>query len=228
MNASAEARRVLAERELERRRCKADLTLLLDQMSMVDEKSGEKFQFHLNDPESGWYWQRTEAWDVMEANQVVLFLKARQLGLTWLCAARQLGRALTLPGTRHLVFRQREEDAFEIVGRQWDLLKSLPPHLRFGAKVLKPHRGFEREDVRPEGEIEFLHPDGRRSSIKALPPTGDAGHGDTVADVLVDEAARIKKLADVLKAVMATVGTVGEVYLVSTANGVSGDDEDDS
>lgn len=224
MDARAEARRILAERELERRRAKQDLTLLLDRMSMVDEKTGEVFRFHLNDPSSGWHWQRTEAWDVMEANQVVEFLKARQLGLTWLCAGRQLGKALTMPGTRHLVFRQREEDALEIVSRQWDLLRSLPPHLRYGVKVLKPHRGLERDDVRPEGEIELLHPDGRRSSIKALPPTGDAGHGDTVASVLIDEAARIKKLRDVLKAIMATVGTVGEVYLVSTANGVSNDE----
>lgn len=224
MNVAAEARRILAEHELERRRCKADLTLLLDHMSMVDEKTGEKFQFHLNDPESGWFWQRTEAWDVMQAARIVLFYKARQLGLTWLCAGRQLGKALTMPGTRHLVFRQREEDAIKIVDRQWDLFKSLPEHLRYGVKVLKPHGGLTRDDIRPEGEIEFLHPDGRVSSIKALPPTGDAGHGDTVATVLIDEAARVKKLPDVLKAVMATVGMIGEVYLVSTANGVSNEE----
>jgi hypothetical protein len=47
---AAEARRILAERELERRHCKRDLTLLLDHMSMVDEKTGEVFRFHLNDP----------------------------------------------------------------------------------------------------------------------------------------------------------------------------------
>lgn len=220
----SDARRILAEREIERRACKRDLTLLLDHMSMVDEKTGERFQFHLNDPESGWYFQRTKAWDVLDENQVTIIYKARQLGLTWLCAGRQLGKALTMPGTRHLVFRQREEDALEIVSRQWDLLLSLPPHLRYGVKVLKPHRGLERDDVRPEGEIEFLHPDGRRSSIKAYPPTGDVGRGNTVASVLLDEAAFIKKLREVLKAIMATVGMIGEIYLVSTANGVSGED----
>lgn len=224
MDLRAEARRILAERELERRACKRDLTLLLDRMSMVDEKSGEVFRFHLNDPESGWYWQRTEVWDVLEEEQVVAILKARQLGITWLCAARQLAKALTIPGTRHLVFRQREEDALEIIGRQWDLLVSLPEHLRYGVKVLTPQRGLIRDDVRPEGEIELLHPDGRRSTIKAMPPTGDVGHGDTVATVLLDEAARQKKLAAVLEAVMATVGTVGEVYLPTTANGISDDE----
>jgi hypothetical protein len=33
-------------------------------MSMVDEKTGEVFRFHLNDPTSPWYWQRTDVWDV--------------------------------------------------------------------------------------------------------------------------------------------------------------------
>lgn len=223
-DAQQEARRLLATHEQERRACRRDLTLLLDRMSMVDEKTGDVFRFHLNDPTSGWYFQREKVWDVLEQYRIAMALKARQEGITWLCAGRQLGKALTLPGTRHLVFRQREEDAFEIVGREWDLFRSLPPHLRFGVKVLKPHRGLDRDDVRPEGEIEFLHPDGRRSSIKAMPPTGDAGHGDTVASVLVDEAARIKKLRDVLKAVMPTIGVIGELWLVSTANGVAGDE----
>lgn len=224
MDAGAEARRILARRELERRQARADLSLLLDQMSMVDEKTGEVFRFYLNEPASPWYWQRTLVWDAMLENRVRMFYKARQLGITWLCAGRQLARALTVPGTRYLVFRQREEDAIKIVDRQWDLLLSLPEHLRYGVKVLKPHRGLERDDVRPEGEIELLHPNGRRSTIQALPPTGDPGHGETVAGVLLDEAARIKKLRDVLKAVMATVGTLGEVDLVSTANGVANEE----
>jgi len=224
VNLQAEARRILAERELERRRVRYDLSLLLDRMSMVDEKTGEVFRFYLNDPDSPWYWQRTLVWDVMATTQIRLFYKARQLGITWIAAARQLARALTLPGTRYLVFRQREEDALEIVNRQWQLLCSLPEHLRFGTKVITPHRGLDRDDVFPDGEIKLLHRNGVTSSIKALPPTGEPGHGETVAGVLLDEAARIKKLREVLKAVMATVGTLGEVDLVSTANGVANED----
>jgi hypothetical protein len=224
LDTAAEARRILAERELERRACKKDLSLLLDRMSMVDEKTGDVFRFHLNNPKHAWYWQRVDVWDVLELERIILLYKARQLGITWLCAARQVARALTEPGTRHLVFRQREEDAIEIVDRQWELLKSLPPHLRFGAKVLTPNRGLERDDVEAAGEIELLHPDGRISSIKALPPTGSAGRGDTVASLLFDEAAFIDRLRKVLKATMATVGKTGEVYLVSTANGMSGED----
>lgn len=218
------ARRILAQREQERRACKADLSLLMDRMRMVDEKTGEIFQLHLNDPTHPWYWQRTEVWDAMNRSQVCMFLKARQLGVTWTAAARQLARALTQPGTRYLVFRQREEDAQEVIYRQWQMLQSLPEHLRFGVKVLTPQYGLEKSNVKPAGLIELLHPDGRRSSIKALPPSGDPGHGETTAGVLVDEAARVGKLADVLEAVMATVGAVGEVHLVSTANGVANDE----
>jgi hypothetical protein len=105
-----------------------------------------------------------------------------------------------MPGTRHLVFRQREEDAIEIVGRQWDLLRSLPPHLRYGVKVLKPHRGLERDDVRPEGEIELLHPTAaaRRSRRCRRPATPATARPSPVCCSTRPPAS--KKLRDVLKA----------------------------
>lgn len=191
---------------------------------MVDEKTGEVFQLHLNDPAHPWFWQRELVWNTMERSQVRMFLKARQLGVTWTAAGRQLARALTQPGTRYLVFRQREQDAVEIVKRQWQMLCSLPEHLRYGVEVVTPQYGLKNPSVKPAGLIELLHPDGRRSSIQALPPSGDPGHGETCAGVLIDEAARVDKLDDVLEAVMATVGSYGEVDIVSTANGVANDD----
>src|SRR3989304_9429861 len=90
---------------------------LLEQMSMVDEKTGELFQFHLSNVEDGWFWQREELDRILET-QKIIWLKARQLGLTWLCAAYQMADMLLRPGTRHLVFRQKEDDAAEIIGRR--------------------------------------------------------------------------------------------------------------
>jgi hypothetical protein len=223
LDTAAEARRILAERELERRACKEDLTLLLDRMSMVDEKTGDVFRFHLNDPTSGWYWQRTDVWDVLESEQVIAALQGaaarHHLALRRPAARPRADRARhpapRLPAAR----RGRDRDRRPAVG----LLRSLPPHLRFGVKVLKPHRGLERDDVRPEGEIELLHPDGR------LVDQGAA------ADRRAPAAARPSRrplrrgrvhrpAARGPEGVMATVGKIGEVYLVSTANGVSGED----
>ena len=186
---------------------------LLEQMSMVDEKTGEIFRFHLTDPSNGWHWQRDEL-DRILADQKIIWLKARQLGLTWLCAAYQMGQALLKPGTRHLVFRQKEDDAAEIIARQWQLFCSLPEHLRFGVEVITPGKGFE-----PSLLIELRHPDGRISTIRGMASTERSGHGPTSASVLLDEAARIEKLAGIWTAINATVGVTGKVFVVSTANG---------
>ena len=210
----------LAQLRLRRIRLQREVALarahpahLLEQMSMVDEKTGELFQFHLSNPEDGWFWQREELDRILET-QKIIWLKARQLGLTWLCAAYQMADMLLRPGTRHLVFRQKEDYAAEIIARQWQLFSSLPEHLRFGVEVITPARGFQ-----PTLLIELRHPDGRISTIRGMASTERSGHGPTSASVLLDEAARIEKLAGIWTAVNATVGTTGKVFVVSTANG---------
>jgi hypothetical protein len=86
VNLRAEARRILAERELDRRRCKQDLSLLVDRD--VDGRREDRRGLPLP-PERpqpvalaahfrcGTRWRRTRS----------AFLKARQLGITWLAAA---------------------------------------------------------------------------------------------------------------------------------------------
>lgn len=210
----------IAELRLQRIKIHRDVALarqhpahLLEQMSMVDEKTGEIFRFHLNDKRNGWYWQREEL-DIILNEQKIIWLKARQLGLTWLCAAYQMAMCLLMPGTRHLVFRQKEDDAAEIIARQWQLFCSLPEHLRFGVEVITPGKGFE-----PNLVIELRHPDGRISTIRGMASTERSGHGPTSASVLLDEAGRIEKLAGIWTAINATVGVTGKVFVVSTANG---------
>lgn len=221
----------LEHREFELLECRAARQypwVLLDRIErLVDEKTGDVFQFHLTDPgpppstekvpegENGWFWQR-ELLETLMAEQKTLILKARQLGVTWLCAGYQLWVALTSPGTRHLIFRQTEDDVKEVVGRVWDMYCSLPEHLKFGTRVLKPAKGF-----RPSVEIELEHPDGRISRIQGKVSTERAGRGATVATVLFDEAAFIDKFRGIWTGIISTVGTKGKMFVVSTANGVS-------
>lgn len=188
---------------------------LLDRVFMVDEKTGEEFRFYLNDPESGWHWQR-EVLDELQAHQKTIILKARQLGITWLCAGYQLWMALTRPGTRHLVFRQNEDDSVEIIRRIWQMYESIPSHLRYGVEVIEPRQGF-----RARTTIAFRHPDGRISTIIGKVATERAGRGPTVATVLFDEAAFIDKFRGIWSSTLATMGTKGKTFVVSTANGVS-------
>lgn len=190
---------------------------LLDHVKMVDEKDGTVFEFHLLDSESGWFWQR-EVLNDWIANKLSIILKARQLGVTWLAAGYGLWIALAKPGTLILVYRQTEDDAALVVGRIWDMWLSLPEHLRFGVKVIKPKPGHSD---RPHTEIHLLHPDGRISRIKGETAREVAGHGETAALVIVDEASRIEKFRGIWTALVPTVGKEGSVIVLSTANGLS-------
>lgn len=197
---------------------------------MVDEKTGDTFRFDLltaeeraaagpaydaDDRDGGWLWQR-EILETLLRELRVIFLKARQIGITWTIAGFGLWVALTKPGTLILVYRQKEDEAKKLIARLWQMYQGLPEHLRFGVQVIKPAYGKE-----PSTEIHFKHPDGRISRIVGMASTASAGHGETAALVLVDEGAYVEKLRAIWKAINSTVGEIGRLVVVSTGNGVS-------
>src|SRR5262249_20336953 len=92
---------------------------LLDHVTCVDPKTGERFAFTLNDEKAGWYWQRGVLDDWM-AHPLNLVLKARQIGITWLGAGYALWKLLTMPGTRALVVSINEDEAIKVVCRIFD------------------------------------------------------------------------------------------------------------
>jgi hypothetical protein len=196
----------------ERDACTADPKMLLRRMSAVDERQASVFRF-LQEP--GWEWQ-AEFFDWVHTENRCIALKARQLGVTWLGCAYVLWTALYKPGSLSLVYRQKEEEAHENVGRCWDLLNSLPKHLWNGAVVRKPDRG-----ARATGEIALVFPDGRRSRIVAMSSASASGHGKTAAVILLDEHSRIDRAEEISKAVEPAAGKQGKIVIISTANGVS-------
>jgi hypothetical protein len=182
---------------------------------MVDEKTGESFEFHLLDPSHPWHWQRGVLDTLLETKRIII-LKARQIGITWLACGLALWIALVRPGTRILVYRQKEEEAIKLVQRIWQQFQGLPEHLRFGVTVITPQKGHE-----PSRAIRLRHPDGRISTIEGFPSTDSAGHGETAALVLMDEAAYIDSLRGIWKATNSTIGMKGQIVVISTGNGVS-------
>ena len=190
---------------------------LLDHVTCIDPKTGERFTFTLNDEKAGWYWQRAVL-DEWRAHPLNLVLKARQIGITWLGAGYALWKLLTMPGTRALVVSINEDEAIKVVCRIFDMFVSLPEHLRFEAQITKPTRG-----ARPTTLIEFTFPDGRISSVVGLPSTRRAGHGETATLVLLDEYARHEYARESWKATFPTADNGGQILVISTANGVSND-----
>ena len=175
----------------------------------TDAKTGEEFRFLEH---QGWEWQRAEL-DSYVAQQVLLRLKARQLGVSWLGIGYAEWRCLTSPGTRALCVSINETESVKLVNRAWDLWESCPEHLRFDAKVLKPQKG------RPSTRIEWEFPDGRVSSLIAMPSTPKAGHGETAGVVFLDEFARHPYADESCKAFIPVIADGGQLLIVSTANG---------
>lgn len=190
-------------------------------MRAPDERTAEEFDFaHLRDEASssgsGWGWQRDLLlW--MHGERRSILLKARQLGATWVACAYAVWIAVCKPGSRILVYRQKQDESVENVIRCWRLFQSLPEHLKMGVKVLKPARGH----LPNGGEIEIEFPDGRTSKIVAMSSATASGHGSTAALVLMDEFSRMDNAADIMKAVQPAAGSQGKIVIVSTANGVS-------
>lgn len=196
-------------------------------MRAPDERTAEEFDFaHLRDEASssgsGWGWQRDLLlW--MHGERRSILLKARQLGATWVACAYAVWIAVCKPGSRILVYRQKQDESVENVIRCWRLFQSLPEHLRMGVKVLKPARGH----LPNGGEIEIEFPDGRTSKIVAMSSATASGHGSTAALVLMDEFSRMDNAADIMKAVQPAAGSQGKIVIVSTANGVSDEETGD-
>jgi hypothetical protein len=216
----SEARKILAERELERRRCESHPAYLLDHVTCIDPTDGSSFKFQLLNPEDPWYWQRTllNAWLSVTKH---ITLKARQIGITWLALGLALWILLYRPGTGVLIISTNEDKSIEAANRLWNMLLSLPKWLWNGAEVIKPQRS------EPTSDIWLKFPDGRISKLKALPTTPNAGHGSTAALVILDEFSRQEYAREAWKAAIPTTqggkkgGEPGRVLVISTGNGVS-------
>lgn len=199
----------------ERDDCAEHPAQLLNHVTCFDAAAGEKFEFQLLDEDAPWYWQR----DVLDGwinHEKSVVLKARQLGITWLAAGYGLWQVLYRPGTRVLVISINEAEASKVVNRLWDMMESLPDHLRNRTEVIKPARG-----TRPNLDIELRHPTGEISSVIGLPSTKKAGHGETAALVILDEFARHEYAQESWKALVPTTSSGGKLIAISTGNGIS-------
>lgn len=231
-----EVRRELARRELIRRRVfrDKDLPFLVSLMSGKDEGDGSPFSLaHVAEPLSpgevevapdgtvrandrSWRWQRLVV-DTLLSERRVMFLKGRQIGVTWVVLAVDVAEALVFQGTTSLLFRQREEDAIDNAVRWWTLYHSLPKWLTADIEVIRPSSA----PLPGRDGIRLKFPSGDISSVVPMTSAVGSGHGRTVRHVMLDEAAHIENLAGIGAAVGPATGKKGRISIVSTANGRS-------
>jgi hypothetical protein len=149
--------------------------------------------------EVGWPWQ-TQLLEMWAANRLVVVLKARQLGVSWLAALFALWTATRRPGQEVLLVSRNQADATRLLDKVAYLYARLP--------AWKPDAVVNMRSIRfAQGSV-----------IEALPATENVGRSRTAALVVLDEHAHQPFARKILLAVMA-VAEKGRILSISSANG---------
>ncbi|KKN56447.1 hypothetical protein LCGC14_0572200 [marine sediment metagenome] len=102
----------------------------------------------------------------------ITILKARQIGLSYITAAYVLWHSLSHTGSTVLLFAAREDDAFLLLGKCYEMYDQLPSFLKL--KIGSRSKG--------EMTIPSMH-----STVMAMPATEFAGKGHTASIIVCDE-----------------------------------------
>ncbi len=159
-------RKLLLLREKMRRRVAESFLFFIQQFCyIIDKNSKEAIKFKL------WPAQIKIIPDIISA-MLLIILKARQLGLTWICAAYVLWYTITKRNRLVVVISAKGDWAVEFLERVYFMLQRLP-------NWLIPKVAKETTEV-----LTFEYKDGSKSTIKSLPTT-EAGAQSKTPDILI-------------------------------------------
>lgn len=133
-------------------------------------------------------------------HRLLVALKARQLGMTWLVLSYALWLMLFRPAATVLLFSKRDDEAIELVSRLRGMFDRLPDWLRCGVVASAAH--------------DWRLVNGSRAL--AFPTTGGRSYTATMA--IVDEADFAPDLDALLGAVKPTIDAGGRLVLLSTVD----------
>lgn len=133
----------------------------------------------------------------LDRHNLVLWLKARQLGMTWLALAYTLHTLLFFPGSQVLLFSRRDDEAMDLLVRLKGMYSRLPDWMK------------TRDDRGDAHEWELTN----GSRCLAFPTT--AGDSYTATLAIVDEADLVPNLDKLLGSVKPTIDAGGKLLLLS-------------
>jgi hypothetical protein len=133
--------------------------------------------------------------------RLLVILKARQLGLTWLALAFALWHVLLHPVATVLLFSRRDDEATELLGRLKLMHGRLPPWL-------------QARRVVTDNDHEW----GLESGSRAMAFPTTAGDSYTATLAIVDEADLVPDLDRLLRAVKPTIDAAGRLLLIGRAD----------
>lgn len=163
--------------------------------TIYDASAGEWVPFRL------WPAQ-LDAAETLVNNLLVILLKARQLGLTWLVLAFALWLMLFRPAATVLLFSRRDDEAVHLLD---DRLKGLYRRL--------PEWMHVREIL---GDSAHTWQLSNGSEARAFPTT--AGDSYTATLAIVDEADLVPDLGQLMRAVKPTIDGGGRMVLLSRSD----------
>ena len=158
-------------RAIEYAKCAADAAYACDSYGLIDDSQGHgdgagTMPFRL------WPAQVRVMW-ALQVQRLVLILKARQLGISWICCWYALWLCFWQPGKVVLLFSKGQNEANELIRRITALYQRLPDWMRdAGPQLIKDN-------------TEELGWD-NGSMIRSLPASPGAGRSFTASLVILD------------------------------------------
>lgn len=185
-------------------KCAAEAAYFTDEYVQIDEPQGGDLTVV---PFKLWPAQ-AEALYQLVAERLLVVLKARQLGITWLCCAYALWLCMFRRGQVVLLFSKGAIEAYELARRIRVMYLRLPLWMR------------ERNPLVKDNLSELSWANGSR--VQSLAATRSAGRSFTASLVIMDEAAFMQWGQELYTALKPTVDGGGQLFVISTANGETG------
>jgi len=151
-------------------------------------------------PFKPWRWQ-PDLLHMFATTRLLVILKARQLGVSWLAAIYALWVAMK-PGKKVLLISKGQDEADDLLAKVTFIFDRLPEWLR----------PFSRRNT---SELEF--PD-LASSIESFPATEGVGRSKTASVVIIDEHGHQRWARKIFLALKPVVEN-GQLISISSANG---------
>lgn len=201
---------VKAEAELELRRRRRARQVALRDLPIADFAARTKIEVPVGAVETAlepfvvWPEQQRVA-RLMGTERLIVFLKARQLGISWLACLYALRLCTLWPGQPVLCLSRNQLDADEMIHRisvmhraHSDRAQTLPRLVKDNTADLEWDNG---------------------SSVVSLAATKNAGRGFTGSLVILDEWAFMAWPKQTLNAVKPTIDAGGQLFIISSADG---------
>ena len=168
--------------ELKVREIRESIFYFIDNFVSIEDKDkpGIVLPFKL------WY-KQAKSLEKIISNRLVILLKARQLGFTWLILTYAIWRMISIAGYSVFALSKKEDpDAKELIRRLKFILKHLPPWLiREKQGSLENYSGLTWESTAMK--ITVFHPMLEPSTFQSMTSAPDSGRSFTANLVFLDE-----------------------------------------